>query len=79
MMVYIYDDIHRYTYIYTYICMYIHMHIYIYIYISATALCAFGVTGLVNFAFRLLLFGFSSKLILGPPLIRTGASRIPPA
>ena len=33
MMVYIYDDIHRYTYIYTYICMYIHMHIYIYIYI----------------------------------------------
>ena len=36
-------------------------------YISATALCAFGVTGLDNFAFRLLLFDFFSKLILGGP------------
>ena len=41
-----------YIYIFLYIC------IYIYTYISATALCAFGVTRLVNFAFRLLLSDF---------------------
>ena len=34
---------------------YIYIHTYTYKHISATALSAFGVTGLVNFAFRLLL------------------------
>ena len=37
-------------------CMYIH------IYISATALCAFGVTGLENVAFRLLLSDFAYRI-----------------
>ena len=37
-------------------------------YISATALCAFGMTGLDNFAFRLLLFdSFAFLLNRGPP------------
>ena len=46
----IYIYIYSHIYLYTYTC--------IYIYISATALCAFGVTGLVHSAFRLLLFDF---------------------
>ena len=66
---YIYICMNIYSNIYIYIYIYIQEQIYIYIYIlyiyrytwhgiyvSATALCAFGVTGLVTSAFRLLLF-----------------------
>ena len=45
--------------------------------IFANALCAFGVTRLVKVPFRLLLSDWMSGfLIIGPPLIRTGTSRI---
>ena len=52
--------------LYVYISVYIHTytHIYIYIYISATTLCAFAVTGLVSFAFRLLLSDWISGFLL---------------
>ena len=57
------------------------MHVHIHM--STTALCAFGVTRLINFAFRLLLSDCMSGSLFnqGPPInrpqIRTAESRIP--
>ena len=71
-------------YMYTnHICMYLciyAMYVYTYMVISATALCAFGVTGLDNFAFRLLLSDFWPIGYNRPPLIRTAESftSVPP-
>ena len=52
-------------YIYMYVCIYIYVHIYIYA--SATALCAFGVTRLVDFAFWFLLSDCISGFLFNRP------------